>query len=535
MKTYKIISIAALAIAMTACTSEEASTSQPVVSGGGIPFRATVSTGTTTRAVTENTTDQKLETGWTVGEQVALIHNDVVDVMKVSEIDDATKTATITGSITGSPANGDDVTVVYPASAVDSDTKAVKTDLLAAQDGTLATISSNLDLCESSGAKLKVGAGVASLNGMVKLAPQMSIVKFSLSDGTDPLTTKSFVIKDGEDNVVTTVTAASELSDLFIAMAPATDATYSFSAVVGDFFWLFSKTGVTLKAGTYYKSPITMTISKKAGEISYATTSISKTFGDDNFTNPLTITGDGTVSYSSSDTKVAEVNSETGEVTIKGAGETTIKATVADGPTYTYAITEATYTLTVAKATMTVTAEGYTGTYDGSAHGITVTAPTDATVKYGTSAGTYDKTASPTYTNADTYTVYYQVTKDNYNTVEGSATVVITKAAGEIKYTETSVTKNYGDVAFTNDTFSIIGDGVVTYTSSDTSVASVSNVSPNNGLVSILGTGIATITATVADSENYAYAKKTAEYTIVVKPQVDGRDPFDAGDTDPFN
>ena len=535
MKTYKMISMAALVLALAACTSEETAPTQPETNGKGIPFSATISTGASTRSVTENATDQKLETAWTVDEQVALIHNDVVDVMKVSAIDETTKTATITGSITGSPANGDEVTVVYPASAVDNDTKAVKADLLAAQDGTLATISSDLDLCQSSGAKLKVGAGIASLDGTVKLAPQVAIVKFSLSDGSDALATKSFVIKDGDDNVLTTVTAASEQSDLFVAMAPATGATYQFSAVVNDFYWLYSKTGVTLSAGTYYKSPITLTISKKAGEISYATASIDKTFGDDNFTNELTKTGDGTVTYESSNTAVAEVNSSTGEVTIKGAGETTIKATVADGPTYTYAITEATYTLTVAKATMTVTATGFTGTYDGSAHGITVTAPTDATVKYGTSAGTYDKTASPTYTNADTYTVYYQVTKDNYNTVEGSATVVITKAAGEIKYTETSVTKNYGDVAFTNDTFSIIGDGVVTYTSSDTSVASVSNVSPNNGLVSILGTGIATITATVADGTNYTYAVKTAEYTIVVKPQVDGRDPFDAGDTDPFN
>lgn len=211
--------------------------------------------------------------------------------------------------------------------------------------------------------------------------------------------------------------------------------------------------------------------------------------------------------------------------------------------TYTvyYQVTKASYdtvsgsaTVTINKADMTVTAEGYSGVYDGSAHGITVNAPTGAIVKYGTSAGSYDKTSSPTYTNANTYTVYYEVTKDNYTTVTGSADVKITKAAGEIKFTQTSIEKNYGDVAFINDTFSIIGDGVVTYTSSDTSVASVSNVSPNNGLVSILGAGIATITATVTDSENYTYAVKTAEYTIVVKPQIDGRDPFDAG-TDPFN
>ena len=71
---------------------------------------------------------------------------------------------------------------------------------------------------------------------------------------------------------------------------------------------------------------------------------------------------------------------------------------------------------------------------------------------------------------------------------------------------------------------------MVTYTSSDTSVASVSNVSPNNGLVTILGTGIVTITATVTDGENYTYAKKTAEYTLTVKP-TSGIQNYNNGDT----
>ena len=257
---------------------------------------------------------------------------------------------------------------------------------------------------------------------------------------------------------------------------------------------------------------------QKKGTISYATTSVGKTFGDEPFTNPLTRTGDGKVTYASSNTAVAEVNATTGEVTIKGNGETTITATVTDSKKYTYEKKTATYTLGVGTATMTVSAEGFSGTYDEKAHGITVTAPANASVRYGEDEGNYNKTSSPTYTDAGTHTVYYQVKKVGYTTVTGSATVTINKAAGSIKFTETSVTKNYGDVAFTNDTFSIIGDGVVTYTSSDTSVASVSNVSPYNGQVSILGTGTATITATVADGTNYTYAKKTAEYTLTVKP-----------------
>ena len=90
-----------------------------------------------------------------------------------------------------------------------------------------------------------------------------------------------------------------------------------------------------------------VTVKKKAGAISYATASVNKTFGDANFTNELTKTGDGTVTYSSSDTQVAEVNATTGEVTIKGSGEATITATVTDSPTYTYATKTASYKINV--------------------------------------------------------------------------------------------------------------------------------------------------------------------------------------------
>ena len=41
------------------------------------------------------------------------------------------------------------------------------------------------------------------------------------------------------------------------------------------------------------------------------------------------------------------MNRTTGEVTIQGAGEATITATVADSDTYPYATKTATYTLTV--------------------------------------------------------------------------------------------------------------------------------------------------------------------------------------------
>ena len=258
--------------------------------------------------------------------------------------------------------------------------------------------------------------------------------------------------------------------------------------------------------------PINVTIGKAAGSISYATSSISKTFGDAAFTNALTKTGDGAVSYSSSNTNVATVNATSGEVTIVGNGSAVITATVADGTNYTYATKTATYTLSVGTAAMTVSATGYTGAYDGQAHGITVTAPAGATVKYGTSAGTYNLNASPTYTNAGSYTVYYEVTKANYTTVTGSAVVNISKASASISYATASVGKTFGDVPFTNS-LTNTGDGAVTYSSSNTNVATVNATS---GEVTIVGNGSTTITATVTDGTNYTYAAKTATYTLSV-------------------
>ena len=102
------------------------------------------------------------------------------------------------------------------------------------------------------------------------------------------------------------------------------------------------------QTGTSPTPPITP--QKTADSISYATTTVSKTTASEAFTNTLTNTGDGTVSYASSKTDVAEVNASTGLVTIKGAGETTITATVADSDTYTYATKTASYTLTIIQA-----------------------------------------------------------------------------------------------------------------------------------------------------------------------------------------
>lgn len=86
---------------------------------------------------------------------------------------------------------------------------------------------------------------------------------------------------------------------------------------------------------------------KNSATISFAMSSVEKVHGEVPFTNELTNTGDGTVTYSSSDASVATINTSTGEVTIKAVGSATITATVADGTNNTYATKTAQYTLKV--------------------------------------------------------------------------------------------------------------------------------------------------------------------------------------------
>ena len=304
--------------------------------------------------------------------------------------------------------------------------------------------------------------------------------------------------------------------------APA-DATVRYGVTPGVYNYTTSPTFVD--AGTYtvyYQVTKTnygtitgselVDIDKAPATISYATTKINKTYGDANFTNPLTMTGDGTVSFASSNANVADVNATTGEVTIVGEGTATITAVAVDGTNYSYNPYEATYSLKVEKATMKVTATGYTGDYDGQPHSITVTAPEGAKVRYGRTEGGYSLSKLPTYTNSGTYTCYYQVTMTNYNTVTGSAVVTINKAKGTISYATTSVEKTKGDAAFTNQ-LTFTGDGTVSYATSNASVAAVN---ATTGEVTLGDYGTATITATVKEGVNYVYDPNMATYDVKV-------------------
>lgn len=427
MNMNKILTTAALALMMTACSNDYNEAALQPGAGHEITVTATIDAdggSTQTRAVAESGTT--ITSSLTADEEIAVLFSDgTTNLSRTATVKSvADGTATIEFTIPSSLANNTACTLVYPATAAKADNTDVKTyaELFATQTGVL---SDDLDVRRGTATILNDGF-TASLSDATKLAAQNAIVKFSLSYGTSALAAKTLTVKDGDGKTLTTVKPSEATSNLYVAMAPATAATFRLEASDDTFLYIYEKSGVTLTAGKYYQSPVI---------------------------------------------------------------------------------------LDVVEETMDVSASGFSGPYDEKAHGISVTvnSPTGAVVMYGTTEGFYDLTDSPTYTDAGDYTVYYQVTKDKYTTVTGSAEVKIAKAAGSISYSNTTVEHNVSDSAF-KETLSLSGSASVSYSSDNPAVATVAA----DGTVTIVSAGTATITATVTSSTNYSYSPDYAQYELIV-------------------
>lgn len=113
-------------------------------------------------------------------------------------------------------------------------------------------------------------------------------------------------------------------------------------------------------------------------------------------------------------------------------------------------------------------------------------------------------------------TVAYSVTltgedKDNYILgLVPELTVTIRPIAQTLTFAETAVTKTYGDSPFVNALTHSVGDGQITYTSSDPAVATVGT----DGTVTIRGAGEARITATAAATQNYVETAASFDLTV---------------------
>ncbi len=216
-------------------------------------------------------------------------------------------------------------------------------------------------------------------------------------------------------------------------------------------------------------------------------------------------TGNGTVTYTYA---VKGTTDYVVEIPVN-AGDYTVKATIAAAGHYLAG--EATTDFTIAKATMEVTATGYEGIYDGQSHGISVQAPEGAVVKYGEAEGAYNLDNAPAYTNAGSYTVYYQVMKDNYVSVTGSQEVKISAKAIENGMIAAIADQTYTGTEL-KPAVSVTDGNTTLMEATDYTVSYANNV--NVGTATVTVTGIGNYSGTVSTTFVIVAAKEALKVAI---------------------
>ncbi len=265
MKTTKyFLSMAALALvgAMTvSCSSDDNiidQPQQPETKNNVVTLTTTVGLGGSngTRAL-----DASGHKTFATGETMAVIYNNgtstvkaVSHALEASDITDDGKKATFTFDLE-TPNKSADVTYIYPA-AMANDDGTVNYAALNSQDGTLSTLSSNLDYCTKSGPW--DGGNLPTLT----LENQLAILAVTLKNeaGTSEITGSitDLTLSDGTNTYNVNRSAAE--GPIYVAIRPTTSATITVTTTVGTKNYKKTLIGKTYAKGNGY--PVSWTMAK---------------------------------------------------------------------------------------------------------------------------------------------------------------------------------------------------------------------------------------------------------------------------------
>ena len=268
MKTFRLFSMAALALVMAACGSEDNALGNATPAKPGlIPFSATVAplSGATTRTVYTPGTDGEskpiINVTWKEGDQICIIglgddfgRTSTVTVGKPN----GDGSAPLSGNISGT--DDSEIEAQYPASAYDD--WGIFTDKYKAQDGTLSGIQDNLDYRKGTG-KISVIDGKATLATALQMESQIAIWKLTLQNTSGAnLNATKVTIKDGSD-IIAATKDISATSEVHMAVpfntSPTTFNSLTIEATTADGTYTYAApSAVNLSQSTYYQSTVKM-------------------------------------------------------------------------------------------------------------------------------------------------------------------------------------------------------------------------------------------------------------------------------------
>lgn len=270
MRKFKLFTIAAAVLMMVACSNDDRSL-QPQAKPGQTQFTATIAAPNSfSTRTTYSESGDVISVTWNVGDEIALVHDGVKDIVKVETVN-GDGSATIKGNLTGAT-NGAKVVLAYPADAIsasnDDPGYNLNADIvlkLHSQDGTLKYIQDNLDYRKDETLTLTVTESGATLSGEADMTVDFSIFKFTLQDDdTAALAVNKFTLKQNVFPLVGTVELATTSSTFYLAVPSLNVASkITFEATIGEDTYTYEKEDVTIAPSKYYQCTLTMT--KTAG------------------------------------------------------------------------------------------------------------------------------------------------------------------------------------------------------------------------------------------------------------------------------
>ena len=268
MKTIKFLSMAALALVgamMTGCSNDDNIIDEPQQPAKNVvTMTTTVSLdgGAQTRALTAGGVKT-----FAAGDQIAVIYKNTSDqtVRTIStaltdgDITNEGKNATFTVTLTD-PKAGEAVRYIYPAAMLStsvettSDVNAdanVRYDALNAQDGTLTTLASTLDLAIFDGSLTSGAALPASATMTNRLAILAVTLKDNAATPADITSTiTGMTVNDGTNTY--TITRSAAAGPIYVAIRPTDAAAIEITATDGTKHYAKSLTGKTYAASNGY-------------------------------------------------------------------------------------------------------------------------------------------------------------------------------------------------------------------------------------------------------------------------------------------
>jgi len=264
--------LALVGTVLTGCTMDDNIIEQPqqpenktnvVTLTTTVSFDDGTEAGGTTRALAIDFEKKTAEKTFAVGEAMAIVYknnkgNTVKAVSKLLEAGDiasGSKSATFTFELE-SPDKTQDVTYIYPAAMATAEGE-VNYAALATQNGTLATLSSTLDLATKTAAWTD-GTSLPAAT----LDNQLAILALTLknSDGTSTITSglTQVTLSDGSNSYTVTPTGSTFGTDnIYVAIRPVT-AALSYTATNGSTNYTKTATSRTYAAGDFYNLGLRM-------------------------------------------------------------------------------------------------------------------------------------------------------------------------------------------------------------------------------------------------------------------------------------